>query len=51
MKQMIFWEQLPEKSEQKGMDIDFYPGDRDLLQLATDKVMIRLQKPQRARRL
>ena len=42
---------LARKSEQKGMDVTILSGDRDLLQLATDKVMIRLQKPQRARRL
>ena len=35
---------LARKSEQKGMDVTILSGDRDLLQLATDKVMIRLPK-------
>lgn len=35
---------LARKSEQKGMDVTILSGDRDLLQLATEKVMIRLPK-------
>lgn len=35
---------LARKSEQKGMEVTILSGDRDLLQLATDKVMIRLPK-------
>ena len=35
---------LAKKSEQKGMDVTILSGDRDLLQLATEKVMIRLPK-------
>ena len=32
------------KSEKKGMDVTILSGDRDLLQLATEKIMIRLPK-------
>lgn len=35
---------IARKSEAKGMDVTILSGDRDLLQLATDKVMIRLPK-------
>ena len=35
---------LARKSEKEGMDVTILSGDRDLLQLATDKVMIRLPK-------
>ena len=35
---------LARKSEAAGMDATILSGDRDLLQLATDKVMIRLPK-------
>ena len=35
---------LARKSEHKGMDVTILSGDRDLLQLATEKVMIRLPK-------
>lgn len=35
---------LAKKSEQKGMDVTILSGDRDLLQLATEKIMIRLPK-------
>ena len=35
---------LARKSEQKGMNVTILSGDRDLLQLATEKVMIRLPK-------
>lgn len=35
---------LARKSEARGMDVTILSGDRDLLQLATEKVMIRLPK-------
>lgn len=35
---------LARRSEAAGMDVTILSGDRDLLQLATDKVMIRLPK-------
>ena len=35
---------LARRSEAKGMDVTILSGDRDLLQLATDKVLIRLPK-------
>lgn len=35
---------LAKRSEAKGMDVTILSGDRDLLQLATDKIMIRLPK-------
>lgn len=35
---------LARKSEERGMDVTILSGDRDLLQLATEKVMIRLPK-------
>ena len=40
---------LAKKSEQKGMDVTILSGDRDLLQLATEKVMIRLPKTSRGK--
>lgn len=35
---------LAKRSEAKGMDVTILSGDRDLLQLATEKIMIRLPK-------
>ena len=35
---------IARRSEAKGMDVTILSGDRDLLQLATEKVMIRLPK-------
>ena len=35
---------MAKRSEAKGMDVTILSGDRDLLQLATDKIMIRLPK-------
>ena len=35
---------IAKKSEKRGMDVTILSGDRDLLQLATDKIMIRLPK-------
>ena len=35
------------RSEKQGMDVTILSGDRDLLQLATDKIMIRLPKTSR----
>lgn len=35
---------LARKSEEKGMDVTILSGDRDLLQLATEKVLLRLPK-------
>lgn len=35
------------KSEAKGMDVVIVSGDRDLLQIATDKIMIRMPKTKR----
>ena len=49
MRQMIFWELLARRSEEKGMDVTILSGDRDLLQLATDKVMIRLPRTVRGK--
>ena len=40
---------LARQSEEKGMDVTILSGDRDLLQLATDKVMIRLPKTVRGK--
>ena len=37
------------RSEAKGMDVTILSGDRDLLQLATDKVLIRLPKTVRGK--
>ena len=37
------------RSEAKGMDVTIISGDRDLLQLATDKVLIRLPKTVRGK--
>ncbi len=37
------------RSEKKGMDVTILSGDRDLLQLATEKVMIRLPKTSRGK--
>ena len=49
MKQMIFWELWPVEVRSKGMDVTILSGDRDLLQLATEKVMIRLPKTVRGK--
>lgn len=38
---------VAKRSEAKGMDVTILSGDRDLLQLATDKIMIRLPKTSR----
>ena len=35
---------IARRSEEKGMDVTIVSGDRDLLQLATDKVLIRIPK-------
>lgn len=35
---------LARKAEEKGLDVTVFSGDRDLLQLATDKVQIRIPK-------
>ena len=35
---------IAKKSEKSGMDVTILSGDRDLLQLATDRIMIRLPK-------
>jgi DNA polymerase-1 len=40
---------MARKSEALGMDVTILSGDRDLLQLATDKVMIRLPKTSRGK--
>ena len=40
---------LAVRSEKEGMDITILSGDRDLLQLATEKVMIRLPKTSRGK--
>ena len=40
---------LAGRSEKLGMDVTILSGDRDLLQLATDKVMIRLPKTSRGK--
>ena len=40
---------LAKKSEAEGMDATILSGDRDLLQLATDKIMIRLPKTVRGK--
>ncbi|MDO4339480.1 MAG: DNA polymerase I [Eubacteriales bacterium] len=40
---------LARKSEALGMDVTILSGDRDLLQLATEKVMIRLPKTSRGK--
>ena len=40
---------LAVRSEKKGMDVTILSGDRDLLQLATDKVLIRLPKTSRGK--
>lgn len=37
-------------AEEKGMDVSIISGDRDLLQLATEKVKIRIPKTKKARR-
>ena len=37
------------RSEKQGMDVTILSGDRDLLQLATDKIMIRLPKTSRGK--
>ena len=40
---------LAVRSEKEGMDVAILSGDRDLLQLATEKVMIRLPKTSRGK--
>ena len=40
---------LAVRSEKEGMDVTILSGDRDLLQLATDKVLIRLPKTSRGK--
>lgn len=40
---------LAVRSEKQGMDVTILSGDRDLLQLATDKIMIRLPKTSRGK--
>ena len=40
---------LAVRSEKKGMDVTILSGDRDLLQLATDKILIRLPKTSRGK--
>ncbi|MDO4273191.1 MAG: DNA polymerase I [Eubacteriales bacterium] len=40
---------LARRSEGQGMDVTILSGDRDLLQLATEKVMIRLPKTSRGK--
>ena len=46
---MTFWELWAVRSEKEGMDVTILSGDRDLLQLATEKVMIRLPKTSRGK--
>lgn len=40
---------LAKRSEAEGMDVTILSGDRDLLQLATEKIMIRLPKTSRGK--
>lgn len=40
---------ISKKCEQSGMDVSIISGDRDLLQLATDKVKIRIPKTKQGR--
>ena len=40
---------LARRSESRGMDVTVLSGDRDLLQLATEKIMIRLPKTSRGK--
>jgi DNA polymerase-1 len=40
---------LARRSETKGMDVTILSGDRDLLQLATDRILIRLPKTVKGR--
>ncbi len=40
---------LARRSEKEGMDVTILSGDRDLLQLATEKIMIRLPKTSRGK--
>lgn len=40
---------LARRSEEKGMEVTILSGDRDLLQLATEKVLIRLPKTVRGK--
>lgn len=41
---------LGRRSEQRGMEVTILSGDRDLLQLATDHVLIRIPKTTKGRR-
>ena len=38
---------IARKGEEQGLDVSIISGDRDLLQLATDKIMIRIPKTKR----
>lgn len=40
---------LAKRAEQKGMEVSLVSGDRDLLQIATDKIKIRIPKTKGAR--
>lgn len=44
---MIFWEPLQNNGEAEGLEVSVVSGDRDLLQLATDHIKIRIPKTKR----
>lgn len=41
---------LARRAESKNMDVSLVSGDRDLLQLASDRIMIRIPKTKRGER-
>lgn len=44
MRLTIFWERSEKEAEEAGFDVAIVSGDRDLLQLATKKVKVKIPK-------
>ncbi len=44
MKRMIFLGTIAKRAEAEGIDVSLVSGDRDLLQIATDRIRIRIPK-------
>ena len=48
-KRTTFWGRLQSARKKEGMDVSLVSGDRDLLQIASDKIKIRIPKTKGAR--
>ena len=46
---MTFLERWPKNAEQAGLEVSLVSGDRDLLQIATDHIKIRIPKTKQGR--